>query len=491
MMLWHDFLMLSDPFQKEIPVLRKENFKIPCAVKHRHKIVIVNAYDVDLYQSWTVELESFLRGNFEVEVTTVEFGYSILHLQRTFLRQLATLTLRHFLRLSRNTRVRHIIVYNYRVKASQKFAKLRKAFSETLRILKDNSFEFSDGPEAIKDRAIFSTLATTLSTVEFNTHRHPLRLFVLNLAYELYYSNTTTVCKEIEPCMLIVGNGRLVKPAAVVASSRANEIPVIIIERGSFPGTFDLYKYSPHSLHERKMQAVALSLRFGSSKTSKISREYIELRREYDPISGLKWHRNFESGLIPDLDNRKLCVCFTSTETEFAVFGDPRDKMEFQNQAQAFNELALFLNPEEWQIVIRRHPYGSKKLKSDPESKLWRGLMAFKHVSFVGPSDPVDSYELCRRADLAAHFSSSMGPEAISMECCPVITMGPTLWERDNSKYLINTKDKIAKLNIKNLTTRPLADIELWGIYWATFGYKFTVVTWNQSKGFVRGKRIL
>ena len=117
--------------------------------------------------------------------------------------------------------------------------------------------------------------------------------------------------------------------------------------------------------------------------------------------------------------------------------------------------------------------------------------MAFKHVSFVGPSDPVDSYELCRRADLVAHFSSSMGPEAISMECCPVITMGPTLWERDNSKYLINTKDKIAKLNIKNLTTRPLADIELWGIYWATFGYKFTVVTWNQSKGFVRGKRIL
>ncbi len=489
--VWHDLPMLSDQFRRFISTLREQELAFPCTKNHKHVIVVVNAYDVDLYQSWTIEMQEYFQNRKDVEVRTIDLGITFFHKQRTFFRQCLTLISRRVLRIFSKNKFRYLIDYDYKPRADGRFFIVIEAFISTCKILKENGFKSPKDSDMVKYRAIFSTLATTFNTVEFNIRRHPLRLFVLNLAYEMSYAKTSRIEKEAKPCLLVVGNGRMVKAAAVVASSRDKGTPVIIIERGSFPGTFDLYRISPHSILERRMQAQNLALRLEATNASRISSQYIELRKEYDPISGLKWHRNFKIGCLPDLDYRKLCVCFTSTETEFAVFGDVIHKPEFQNQAEAFYALAATLNPNEWQVVIRRHPYGSKFLKKDPESKLWEKLKIFQHVSFVGPSDPIDSYELCRKADLVAHFNSSMGPEAIAMQCCPVITMGPTLWEKDDSKYFINTKDKLIKFFGSDFGIRPVADIELWGIYWATFGYKFEIVSWNKSKGFVHGKRIL
>jgi len=69
--------------------------------------------------------------------------------------------------------------------------------------------------------------------------------------------------------------------------------------------------------------------------------------------------------------------------------------------------------------------------------------------------------------------------------------MGPTLWEKSDSPYLINTKEKLLSFSTSELNTRDKSDIYLWGLYWATFGYKFKIVEWLDSKGYVDDKKIL
>lgn len=489
--MWHNRGMPSGVFQNNLRTLQKQNLETPCKLAHKHKVAVINAYDVDLYQSWTIEMEYFFRVQFGADVTTVQIGLPFLDRQRSVFRQLTIELARRVDCLSLKILRRYLITYSINLRFQHKYGDYFKAFSSTWRIWKSESFESSEQAQISQNRSIYSTLASSFQTVEFNIRRHPLKLLSLSLAYQLSYSRALETYREISPCFAIVGNGRLVKAAAVVASYREAGTPIIIIERGAFPGTFDLYLQSPHSILERRQHAQTLSKRFGQVETRRIAESYVELRKEYDPISGLKWQRNFKTGELPQLDRRKICVCFTSTETEFAVFGDVMRPAEFQNQADAFLELALSLNPNEWQVVIRRHPYGAKITKTDPEFKLWAKFGRLKHVSIVGPGDSVDSYELCRKADLIAHFNSSMGPEAIGMERCPVITMGPTIWEREDSEYLINTREKVKSFLVKDLKVRPLSDIELWGIYWATFGFKFEVITWSNSRGYICGKRIL
>jgi len=436
-------------------------------------------------------MAAFFRATTHCHVTVTSIGSPLLHLQRSFSRQVGVLVARLILRIARSQDVRYLVPYNYKMRKVNVVECLIQAAKSSWSQFQNNFFIGVEPREGHKSKSIFSTLATTFGTVEFQTKKHPLRVLSLNLAYELAYKKTKVTIRDVEPCLVVTGNGRLVKPAAIVAAARDHGISVRIVERGAFPGTFDLYTTSPHSIKERRDRAEGLYRDFGSKEAELISKQYIELRREFDPISGLAWHRSFTPGKLPALDERKICVCYSSTETEFAVFGDILPAEEFQTQAQAFRSLAEILDPDEWQVIIRRHPYGERILHQDPEQKLWWELQNLSHVTIVSPNDSIDSYALVKAANLVAHFNSSMGPEAISMEACPVITMGPTLWEKSDSPYLINTKEKLLSFSASELNTRDKSDIYLWGLYWATFGYKFKIVEWLDSKGYVDDKKIL
>lgn len=484
-------IMAKFNYKDLIEGIKPTDFQIPCDKNHNHLVAIVNAYDVDLYQSWTIEANDFFENKKKAKVLLVDIGIPLLHNQRSFFRELGTLLLRFALRHINLNKKRYLISYDKRLKSSKLILDVRNAIMSTIRILWANNLYRSRSISTPKDNSIFSTLATTFETVEFNVRRHPIKVFQLNLAFEICHRRIQTFCADVCPCLLVVGNGRLVKAAAIVESARKIETPVVIIERGAFPGTFDFYLNSPHSILERRMQATKLYSKHGLDTSKKIASSYIELRKEFDPVSGLKWHKNFVKGLIPVLDSRKVCVCFTSTETEFAVFGDKVNPVEFQSQEEAFRALASRLDPDEWQIIIRRHPYGNSSSKKDPESKLWTEVAKFPHVSFVGPGEAIDSYQLVREADLVAHYNSSMGPEAISMSCAPVLTMGPTLWETEYNPYVVRTLEELDNFLSRENPIRDEGDIGIWGLYWATFGYRFNLVEWQEGKGLVDGKRIL
>ncbi len=478
-------------FDNLINHLKESDFQIPCKNQHQHNILIINPYEVDLYQAWTIEMARHFQARPNTNVLISSIGIPFLHIQRSVLRQIIVQASKLILRIFKNQQLRYLSPYNYSVKSNEVLKCLRNALRSAWSYFLRNSLTATKPEEEVKSKSLFSTLATKFGTVEFEIRRHLFQIFILNLAFEISYHKTVRMLNEVKPCLVITGNGRLVKAAAITCAAREREISVLIIERGAFPGTFDLYKISPHSIQERRQQAKELFENVSKENAERISKQYLELRKQFDPISGLVWQRNFESGKLPPLDSRKLCVCFTSTETEFAVFGDTFPSENFQSQEEAFRSLAESLNPSEWQIVIRRHPYGEKKIKSDPEQKLWKALSSFPHVRIVGPRDHVDSYALVQNAQLVAHYNSSMGPEAISIGACPVITMGPTLWEKPNSAYVTSTREKLRNFLGSNHQVRPESDVYVWSLYWATFGYKFSVVHWIENKGYINGKRLL
>jgi hypothetical protein len=277
-----------------------------------------------------------------------------------------------------------------------------------------------------------------------------------------------------------------------MTAAKQLNLKTLVIERGARPGYLDTYRISPHSNVERRTHAIQAWSTLPEHVAIKNANLYLNLRQEFEPISGIKWNRNMETGLVPPLNNLKqTCVFYSSTEIEFAVFGDDTDEIHFKTQREAVLALARNLNPEKWDLIIRRHPYRDRVYKRDPEARLWSEFVNYPNIRIIGPESRIDSYALAREANLVVHFNSSMGPEVVFMQCTPVITMGPTMWEKVDGIFNCQTELKLIEALRGDLSVRPISDIWLWANYWHKFGEEFLVVEWIPPKAFIGNKRIL
>ena len=103
-------------FTSLVGSLRSEDINLSCKINHLHSIAIVNAYDVDLYQSWTIEMDHFFREEMHAKVILFDIGNQFLHRQRPFLKQ-TLLECRRY--ISSNLGLhgnRYMIAYNYRTR---------------------------------------------------------------------------------------------------------------------------------------------------------------------------------------------------------------------------------------------------------------------------------------------------------------------------------------------------------------------------------------
>ena len=126
-------------FDKLIYELNPADFQIQCGLNHRHKIVTLNAYDVDLYQSWTIEVESVLKNVSNVEAINLDIGHSYLHLQRSFIRQVVVQATRFGVKIG-VVRGRHLIKYASKCKSDRTFGAVGNAINSTWQYFKYNSF---------------------------------------------------------------------------------------------------------------------------------------------------------------------------------------------------------------------------------------------------------------------------------------------------------------------------------------------------------------
>jgi len=334
-------------------------------------------------------------------------------------------------------------------------------------------------------KSVHSTVAGYLKTIIYNPTRHWFLMARTILSFVNSERLISGLLLSANYCQVVVGNGRLVNSAGAVLAARKQGISTLIVERGARPGMLDTYAFSAHSKIERQEQMMNLWNSFDPSSRIKSAEEYLEIRRVMDPISGIHWQRNMNPGSVPRFSKPNTFCFFTTTELEFAVFGDPIEPGSFETQVEAIIAVAESLNPIDWEVVVRRHPYSGKTPRVDPEAEIWNRLAGFSHVSIISPDSDVDSYALGNAATVVAHFDSSIGPELIYLNRTPVISMGPTFWEKENSPYAIRTKAQLSTMQLKSTPLRPISDVYPWALYMAKFGEPFKVVNWHQGKAFL------
>jgi hypothetical protein len=470
---------------------------ITCKLEHSHKVLIVNSYATDLYLSWSIEFWERLKqvpftdAGF-LDVSSASFDKQLLIRARfkrllTSARTIERVLARKYLPLKDH----QIYASFWRIKFMQAKCALNlmKIFPHLLRAKHVNDFLNIPVVDFSALRSTHSTLAGKIGTVEYSPRRYCLRIFLYLISYLVVQTLVSRVIISHNYCQVTVGNGRLLNAASVL--SGASNISTLVIERGAMPGMLDSYCVSAHSMSERRAHLNYAWESVDRDLAEKIAVSYLETRKNRDPISGVSWTSKQRSGVIPEIDaEKKVCVFYTTTELEFAVFFDSPTPGEFSTQNEALRALIESLDSHEWVIFVRRHPY-SRMMLHDPEGRNWSEFKRFKHVKFISPDSNVDSYALGARADLVAHFNSSIGPELVFQGSCPVITLGDNSWELTDSKYLLRNQGDLREFLESQPGIRPRSDAFKWAYYSATFGEKFQLVEWRNFRGYIDGKHLL
>jgi hypothetical protein len=145
-------------------------------------------------------------------------------------------------------------------------------------------------------------------------------------------------------------------------------------------------------------------------------------------------------GFAPKKSNKKRCTFFASTEAEYAGVGDILPKGYFKNQVEAFRYLCEYLDPNIWEIFLRRHPQNPMSKIKDPEFFLWEEFEFFKNVTIIEPDSIVDSLALGLGSDLCVNYCSSISMELVVHGAKEVITMGPAPWNKLIPKHTAQSK---------------------------------------------------
>lgn len=462
-----------------------------CSKKHKHSFALIHNYNTDLYMAWTYELFHELC---QVQNQTIHVfdlsnsGYD--HQVSYFSRFFRGVQRKLSLGISSQSQVivpRKISKCINSIKALPEFTDILR---EIINCRNMTNFLSSTHFDEYLRKSVHSTVAGYTGSVEYAIYPNLLKISRILMSYLVVFKATKNNLSKIHYCEVFIANGRIVNTAAAAAAVRNLGIRTTIIERGARPGKFELFDYSPHSAGERRNHLRQTWKYTDYSKREQLAREYIDLRRNVDPISGVAWTRNMSLGALPKFDSRKLCVIYTSTELEFAVFGDRVPIGNFSTQKEAVKALIDALEPEIWQVFVRRHPYKTK-VQKDPERRNWEFLSLYPNVVEILPDSPVDSYALGQVANLVAHYDSSIGPELIATQKVPVISIGNVFWEDPESPYLINSHQRMKSANFGSLAVRRLEDIYPWALYMATFGKDFSKSRWINLQSFINGRRIV
>jgi hypothetical protein len=465
---------------------------LKCSVVHNHQILLVNSYRNDLYLAWSYEYLIRLKENNKVKVTVLDVSGACVDKQMLLLPRIW----RKLSKVRDDRRIKSLFSVANEViiaRFPRKIGSLREIVSlgdlKTSLIKNPHITVVSESD--YKKRSVHSTYSTEIGTVEYGGLKTWTRRMQLGISFSQAEYLVNRELNSRSYCQVVTGNSRLVNAAGAMSAAQICGIQTLVLERGSRPGMLDTYSISPHSFSERFQHSQKLWDLSNPSTREREALEYLALRKEYEPITGVKWSRNMVEGLLPPIDSsKKVCVFYSSSEIEFAVFGDPRRQENFRTQREAFDALLKSLDPLEWQVILRRHPYREER-RQDPERLLWLDVAMENSAIIVGPESNVDSYALAKRADLVAHFNSSIGPEIIALECTPVITMGPNMWEEPDSLWYCNSTQRLLNFLQTDLIIRPVTDVLKWANYWNSFGEKFREVRWNAPRAYLGTERIL
>jgi hypothetical protein len=280
---------------------------------------------------------------------------------------------------------------------------------------------------------------------------------------------------------VVTVNGRFTKNATVKNWASSWNKTVSLIEFGSSKISFEHFEIGPHSMIETEQKIEKLWAKGGFARTP-IAQSFLKRDiRDRDPV-GVDWRAGMSLGKIPTSSYEKICTFFASTEAEFAGVGDSVPEGLFTNQKDAFAGLLQALDPEVWQVFLRRHPSPPDREGLDAESHLWDDFAEVVNVKIISPNSDVDSFALGMNSDLVANFCSTLAMDFIAAGKQEVITLGTAPW---NSR--IKSRFTPSITSIETFLRNPMDKISAedtypWAFFCATFGTEFKLLEYVEEK---------
>ena len=461
---------------------------------NRSSILVFNCFRTDLNVAWTIEY-CHLAKKTEEQVNVEVFDLSIRNIVNesrplVFLWQLIQKRQKSLPNFLKEWCFQNNLLYRRSKQVSLKYIWL--ACKNTPKLLLSSQPKTSSNNEFLDHlfRSTHSSMANALHTVHYIPFLHPGRIILRSLSFCRSFVAALQELKSGAYTGFIIPNGRFPAAAGVLCAATLHNMPVRLLERGGCPGMLNIFDQSPHSMAERRK---ALR-RFVSQKShifpellSAITQTYFENRRSLDSTSGVNWQKDAHLDISTELkrlaNERRIVTFFTSTELEFAVFNEPKGARYHDNQASAVRSLTRALNPEDNLLVIRRHPQRRWSVW-DHERRMWSKIRKSREIYWVGPKEPVNSYELGKASDVIAHFNSGIGPEFLFEGHPCVITLGPTPWLDDSSIFSCGNEEQILDaLNSLSLDSDNTSASN-WGLFQTLIGSVFQVIEWRNGKGY-------
>jgi hypothetical protein len=320
-------------------------------------------------------------------------------------------------------------------------------------------------------RSIYPSLVNDLSDTRILTSEYKTKIRIERSKSELMRLRLKNL-QNFSLDSVVTVNGRFTNNYEVRLYAQEHGVKLSLLEFGSSKDSLEEYFNSPHSFEElsQKMRRIWS----GTDLEHQRAKNFFEELVGFDRTAGISWTRNMVEGELPIISREhNLCVFYCSSQKEFVGVGDDAIPGHFKTQFEAFEALHSELSSNgEWEFFIRRHPnqYISQK---DADGYYWDKYKNYRNTYIIAPNSPVDSYALGMKADLVAHFNSSIGIQLIYGGHNSVVTMGNAMWTGLVPDTLGRNLLELREFLANPLKSWKPESVLPWAYFRSSFGTKF------------------
>lgn len=265
--------------------------------------------------------------------------------------------------------------------------------------------------------------------------------------WERVYSQYREHLIKEKPSAVLLFNGRFVKEGAARAAALDEDLAVYGFDQGVAPNSVAIFR---NHVHDYDSIARSVEHTWFSSPNSQpivTSTRWFEERiyRPRQAASAVSVTLEEEENYFGRTDKRKKVVVFTTSSDEMTSI-DAGEGTSPDDQFQWIQRLLrMAAEDEELNLHIRVHPNASSKNEKDVDE--WRVLAKAipENVVFHQPDSPVNSYALCRQADVVLTFGSTISAEAAFLRR-PVLELSESHLSRLGICTPVRTEEQLRKV---------------------------------------------
>ena len=288
------------------------------------------------------------------------------------------------------------------------------------------------------------------------------------------YQHTLRYIERKSPDLVYVFNGRFAAMRAILRACQSKGVECHLHERGCDQFHFDLFpNHLPHDI-----KGIDAAIQASWKAADPTQREKKGASWFHDRVNRVE--RNWQSfvkdqqiGTLPlnwDPNYHNVAI-FCSSDDEFVAIGDAWSNKLYTNQLSAIQQLVdSFDSDDSVRLYVRMHPN-----LANAENKTKQQMLELDspNLTIIAPTDPCDTYQLMRAADVVVTFGSSVGIEAVFWNK-PSVLLGPCMYQHlPGTIQPKNHEEAVEQIGCRYLKPQDRIGALKYGHWFQTHGIEF------------------